>query len=166
MPGNYAPVLHEATDEGHIAGRNATSSVPECYVRRTRLAIVFSDPDIAVVGRRFSILGEGEAIIGEADFARQGRTLAAATNRGILRVYADRVSGSLLGAGYAPPRASTWPTCWRWPFSSASRFKISCECRFIIRSSKKGCAQPCAGLPRSCRVRFPTLPDAASAPTR
>jgi len=100
---NYAPVLHEATDEGHIAGRNAASSVPECYARRTRLAIVFSDPDIAVVGRRFSDLGEGKAIIGEADFARQGRALAAATSRGILRVYADRVSGSLLGAEICAP---------------------------------------------------------------
>ncbi len=101
--GNYAPVLHEAADEGHIAGRNAMASVPECYTRRTRLAIVFGDPDIAVVGRRFSDLAEGEAIIGEANFARQGRALAAGTNHGILRVYAERASGLLLGAEICAP---------------------------------------------------------------
>ena len=100
---NYAPVLHEAADEGHIAGRNSVASLPECYARRTRLAIVFSDPDIAMVGRRFSDLGEGEAIIGEAHFARQGRALAAAANHGILRVYADKVAGLLLGAEICAP---------------------------------------------------------------
>jgi dihydrolipoamide dehydrogenase len=77
--------------------------VPECYARRTRLAIVFSDPDIAVVGRSFSNLGEGNHIIGKASFARQGRALAAAMNHGILRVYADKVSGLLLGAEMCAP---------------------------------------------------------------
>jgi dihydrolipoamide dehydrogenase len=100
---NYAPVLHEAADEGHIAGRNAVAPAPQCYVRRTRLGIVFSDPNIAVVGRRFSDLEEGEGITGEASFARQGRALAAATNKGILRVYAHRISGLLLGAEMCAP---------------------------------------------------------------
>ena len=100
---NYAPVLHEAADEGHIAGRNSMAPVPECYARRTRLGIVFSDPDIAVVGRRFAELREGEAIVGGVDFARQGRAMAAAMNHGIMRVYADKTSGLLLGAEMCAP---------------------------------------------------------------
>lgn len=99
---NYVPVLHEAADEGHIAGRNAMAPAAECYARRTRLAIVFSEPNIAVVGRRFSDLGT-EGIIGEASFDRQGRALAAATNRGTLRVYADKRSGVLRGAEMCAP---------------------------------------------------------------
>src|SRR5690606_32642531 len=37
-------ILHEAADEGHSAGRNATTEVPTAYCRRTPLGIVFSSP--------------------------------------------------------------------------------------------------------------------------
>ncbi|OPY60041.1 MAG: Mercuric reductase [Syntrophorhabdaceae bacterium PtaU1.Bin034] len=73
------------------------------YARRTALAIVFSDPNIAMVGRRFSAIPESEAVIGEADFERQGRALAAGTNRGTLRIYGDKESGLLLGAEMCAP---------------------------------------------------------------
>jgi dihydrolipoamide dehydrogenase len=99
----HSPFMHEAADEGHIAGLNATAPEPARYARRTPLAIVFSDPDIAMVGRRFSAIGEGEAVIGEADFGRQGRAVAAGTNRGALRVYGEKGSGLLLGAEMCAP---------------------------------------------------------------
>ena len=100
---NYAPFMHEAADEGHIAGINATTPEPARYVRRTPLAIVFSDPNIAMVGRRSSNGAEGETIVGEADFGRQGRAMAAGTNLGIVRIYGDRESGLLLGAEMCAP---------------------------------------------------------------
>ncbi|KIH77419.1 dihydrolipoamide dehydrogenase [Geoalkalibacter ferrihydriticus] len=99
-----APLLHEAADDGHIAGRNATAEKPQCHARRTPLAIVFSDPNIAVVGRRFADLPEDQTLIGDVSFARSGRALAAATNRGGLRVYADKQSGCLLGAEICAPQ--------------------------------------------------------------
>jgi dihydrolipoamide dehydrogenase len=99
-----APLLHEASDDGHIAGRNAGSSECECYLRRTPLGIVFTDPNIAVVGRRFSELGDGEAIVGEVSFARQGRARVGLRNRGALRVYAEKASGLLLGAEICAPQ--------------------------------------------------------------
>lgn len=102
--GGRAPLLHEAADDGHIAGRNASAAAPECYVRRTPLAIVFTDPNIAVVGRRFSDLADGEGIVGEVSFARQGRARVGLRNRGALRVYADKGSGLLLGAEICAPR--------------------------------------------------------------
>ncbi len=55
----HSPFMHEAADEGHIAGLNTMASEPARYTRRTPLAIVFSDPNIAMVGRRFSSIGEG-----------------------------------------------------------------------------------------------------------
>jgi dihydrolipoamide dehydrogenase len=97
------PVLHEAADDGHIAGRNATCESPDCYVRRTPLAIVFTDPDIAVVGRPRAALDEAETLIGSASFERQGRARTAAKNRGAVRVYADKRSGRLLGAELCVP---------------------------------------------------------------
>jgi dihydrolipoamide dehydrogenase len=41
-------VLHEASDDGHIAGLNATAESFECFQRRTPLAIVFSEPNVAM----------------------------------------------------------------------------------------------------------------------
>lgn len=44
-------LLHEAADDGHIAGHNA-ATFPEirAHVRRIPISIVFSDPQMAVVG--------------------------------------------------------------------------------------------------------------------
>jgi dihydrolipoamide dehydrogenase len=97
------PLMHEAADEGHIAGLNAGAPEPARYARRTPLAIVFSDPHIAMVGRRYSDLPEGDVVTGEADFGRQGRAMAAGTNRGVVRIYGERESGLLLGAEMCAP---------------------------------------------------------------
>jgi dihydrolipoamide dehydrogenase len=97
------PVLHEAADDGYIAGRNAVAATPDCYLRRTPLAIVFTDPNIAAVGRPFADLAHGEFVIGEVSFARHGRARTAETNRGVLRVYADKRTGRLLGAELCAP---------------------------------------------------------------
>lgn len=100
-------LLHEAADEGHIAGLNAVrvaaGARPECYVRRTPLAIVFAEPNIALAGRRRAELEAGSFIEGEIDFARQGRARAAQRNHGLLRLYAERTSGRLLGAELCAP---------------------------------------------------------------
>lgn len=99
----HAPLMHEAADEGHIAGINATRPAAVCFVRRTPLAIVFADPNVAMVGERFADLKPGKAFIGEVRFERQGRARAGQYNTGILRVYAERESGRLLGAEMCAP---------------------------------------------------------------
>lgn len=98
------PVLHEAADDGYVSGVNASNAPPTCFERRTPLAIVFTDPNIAVVGRRFSELDPASIVIGEIDFADQGRARVAAENRGVLRVYANKSDGRLLGAELCAPR--------------------------------------------------------------
>jgi dihydrolipoamide dehydrogenase len=99
----HAPLLHEAADEGHIAGLNATRDTPVCFERRTPLAIVFADPNVAAVGKRFQELGDGSHLAGEVRFDNQGRARAAQHNHGILRVYAARDDGRLLGAEMCAP---------------------------------------------------------------
>ena len=98
----HAPILHEAADEGFIAGRNAMADEPICYQRRTPLGVVFSDPTTAFVGTRWSDLPR-DAVVGEVDFRRQGRARAAQKNEGLLRVYAAKDSGCLLGAELCTP---------------------------------------------------------------
>ncbi|MGI6273230.1 MAG: dihydrolipoyl dehydrogenase [Anaerohalosphaeraceae bacterium] len=46
------PILHEALDEGFIAGYNGSTQETHCFGRRTRLPLVFSDPQIAKAGCR------------------------------------------------------------------------------------------------------------------
>jgi len=101
----FAPILHEAADEGHIAGLNAMRDDPTCFQRRTPMGIVFSDPGVAAVGQRCAELDQAATITGEVRFDKQGRARAAQHNRGVLRVYVQRVSGRLLGAEMCAPSA-------------------------------------------------------------
>jgi dihydrolipoamide dehydrogenase len=99
------PLLHEAADEGHIAGLNATSKDPIRLPRRTPLGMVFCDPEIAFVGQRAKDLDPETTLTGEVSFARQGRARIMQENRGLLRLYAARRDGRLLGAEMAMPAA-------------------------------------------------------------
>ena len=97
------PLLHEAADEGHIAGLNALAPTPRGFARRTPLAITFSQPQAAVVGQRHADLPQGQWVVGTVDFARQGRARVAQCNHGRLNVYAEHGSGRLLGAELCAP---------------------------------------------------------------
>lgn len=97
------PILHEAADDGHIAGLNATSDELICFKRRVPLAVVFTDPNIAMVGQSFSSLDHENILTGEVSFSNQGRARSAQLNRGALRVYAAANNGQLLGAEMCAP---------------------------------------------------------------
>ncbi len=101
-----APLLHEAADEGRIAGENA-ARYPDVRpgLRRAPLAVVFSDPQIAVAGKSHARLIPGTYVIGEVDFGDQGRSRVMLKNRGLLHVYADIETGRFLGAEMVGPSA-------------------------------------------------------------
>jgi len=103
---NDKPLLHEAADEGRIAGDNA-GRYPSIVAghRRSALAVVFSDPQIAMVGDSYAALAGRDVIIGEVSFVNQGRSRVMLKNKGLLRIYADADSGRLLGAEMLGPRA-------------------------------------------------------------
>lgn len=90
-------ILHEAGHEGRVAGFNAVNSITK-FKRKTAFAITFSDPNIVTVGAQLDELDESEIAIGEIQFGPVGRALIMAKNRGILRVYANKSDGLLLGA--------------------------------------------------------------------
>ncbi len=92
----FRPILHEASDEGVIAGYNAARDTTSAFKRRVPLNIAFTDPQIVVVGTPFA--EEQNILIGERGFVMQGRTKVMARTHGHLRVYADRESGRLLGS--------------------------------------------------------------------
>lgn len=101
----HAPLLHEAIDEGRIAGENA-ARYPNTirHVRRTPLAIVFSEPQMAVAGQSYASLDHDRTEIAEASFERQGRARVLARNVGLVRLYATRDDCLLRGAELFGPR--------------------------------------------------------------
>jgi len=104
---NRIPLLHEAADDGRIAGVNA-AHYPEVLVHRRRapLSIVFSEPNIATVGQTRAALQDTGCnyAVGEVDYSRQGRSRVIGENAGLLRVYGEPGTGLFLGAELAAPR--------------------------------------------------------------
>jgi len=101
-----APLLHEAADEGRIAGENAArSSAVKPGLRRALLGIVFTDPQIAIVGGGFASLKAAALATGEVSFEDQGRARVMLRNQGLLRVYGDPATGRFLGAEMVGPDA-------------------------------------------------------------
>ena len=105
---NEVPLLHEAADEGKIAGDNA-GRYPDvrAQTRRAPLGIVFCDPQIATAGRSYRDL-QAEQVdyaIGEVSFEDQGRSRVINENRGLLRLYGAHGTGLFLGAEMIGPAA-------------------------------------------------------------
>jgi len=97
-------VLHEAGDEGRIAGYNAVHEQIGAFQRKVPLTINFCDPNICTVGRRWSELDPERTAVGQMGFGPVGRALIMAKNKGLLRIYADKHSGLLLGAEMVAPK--------------------------------------------------------------
>lgn len=94
------PILHEAGDEGRIAGFNAVQETPVAFARKTPLSITFCDPNIVAVGKGWSELDEAAIAVGEVKMGLLGRAIIMGRNRGVLRVYADKTDGRILGATF------------------------------------------------------------------
>lgn len=106
---NDIALLHEAADEGKIAGRNA-GIFPDVRAgkRRAHLGIVFTDPQIANVGAGLAQLKKRDAscyAVGCVSFENQGRSRVLLKNKGILKVYGEQGTGLFLGAEMFGPAA-------------------------------------------------------------
>ena len=106
---NFIPLLHEAADEGRIAGENAARVAAgkpvSCGLRRAPLGVVFTDPQIAIVGGGFQALEAGRYAVGQVSFEDQGRSRILFRNKGLLNVYGDIATDRLLGAEMIGPAA-------------------------------------------------------------
>ncbi|MDO4640574.1 MAG: dihydrolipoyl dehydrogenase [Neisseria sp.] len=108
---NQLPLLHEASDQGKIAGDNA-GRYPnlENGLRRSAIGVVFTSPQIASIGLKFAQLADRyknpECVaIGEVSFRNQGRSRVMLVNKGHMRVYAEQGTGRFIGAEMVGPAA-------------------------------------------------------------
>jgi len=106
--GDDRQLLHEAADEGRIAGDNA-GRWPDVRVhpRTAALAVVFSDPQLMIAGASHAdLLKAGTAFAtGTVSFEDQGRSRVIGRNQGALHVYAEQATGRFLGAEMMGPAA-------------------------------------------------------------
>ena len=107
-------ILHEAGDEGKIAGYNAARDEIASFRRKAPLFINFCDPNICAVGARWNQLDPETTAVGQINFAPVGRALIMGKNRGVLRVYADKKSGVILGSEMIGPKGENLAhlLCW------------------------------------------------------
>lgn len=106
---NDIPLLHEAADEGRIAGNNA-GAFPDIHpgLRTTMLGIVFTEPQMANVGMSLQEVEQRCAQCyetGEVNFKGQGRSRVMLKNKGMLKVYGEQGTGLFLGAEMFGPAA-------------------------------------------------------------
>jgi dihydrolipoamide dehydrogenase len=96
--------LQRAAAQGRIAGFNAVHRRKRRWQAHTPMAIVFSEPNIAAVGMPWRDFDERRMAVAQQRFGPVGRALIMGQNRGLLRVYAARRSGRILGASMVGPR--------------------------------------------------------------
>jgi dihydrolipoamide dehydrogenase len=76
--------------------------------RTSPITVVFTDPQIALVGKSYSELKETSDmcfVTGRVSFENQGRSRVMLKNKGVLHIYAEYGSGLFLGAEMFGPRA-------------------------------------------------------------
>ncbi len=142
-------LLHEAADEGRVAGFHAARRQDATFSQRVPLGIVFTDPQIASVGAALNDLQKGgtDVAVGSASFDTAGRMRLARGSGGAGERCASMPTRQPRGYGARP----SWP---RWqsisPIFSPSRSvarrpsRICCACHTITRRTKRSCAGPFA----------------------
>lgn len=94
-----APVLHEASLDGLIAGTNAARfPAVQSHDRPPAFTITFTDPPIAAIG----LPADECALNAHGDYSDQGRARVEVRAEGMLRLGADR-NGRLVGADLGVP---------------------------------------------------------------
>ena len=74
-------------------------------LRRAPIGVVFTDPQIAIVGGGFHSMKPGTLATGQVSFEDQGRSRILLKNKGLLNVYGDLATGHFLGAEMLAPAA-------------------------------------------------------------
>lgn len=99
---NDRPLMHEAAVGGIMAAQHALQHLglekgQPVRRRSAPLSIVFSDPDLAMVGKRFKAL-PADAVVATTRGSGNGRSKIMQAPHHMLRLYADASSHKLLGA--------------------------------------------------------------------
>ena len=162
----HLPLLHEAADEGRIAGANAMLwPAVERHERRLPLAIAFTDPQMALVGARHADLVAGQHAVGAVSFDDQGRARVAGRNRGLVRIYGDSRNCRLLGAEMFGPGMEHAAHLLAWAVQSRMTVQTALSMPFYHPVLEEGLRTALRELAANLRALAQCRPeDLASAP--
>lgn len=147
-----ATLLHEASTEGAIAGRNAATH-PDVTpgTRSPAFALTFTDPPLASVGA-----GPGDGVIcGHSDYGNQGRARTEARAEGVMTIHAD-AQGRLIGADLCCPGAEHLAHLLAWAVQSGATASGLLEMPFYHPTLEEGMK---AALRQICRETRQPEPD-------
>jgi dihydrolipoamide dehydrogenase len=162
----HLPLLHEAADEGRIAGANAMLwPNVERHERRVPLAIAFTDPQIALVGLRHAALALDRHVIAAASFDDQGRARVVGRNRGLVRLYGEVGSCRLVGAEMIGPGMEHMAHLMAWAVQQRMTVQAALAMPFYHPVLEEGLRTGLRALARQLRVQGSCRPeDLAEAP--
>ncbi len=154
------PLLHEAADDGRIAGDNA-GRYPDlrAHPRRAGLTVVFSDPQMMIAGRSHAELCAAgvDFACGEVSFEDQGRSRVILKNRGLLRVYGERSTGNFLGAEMIGPAAEHLGHLLAWSVQRGDTVRQMLDCPFYHPVIEEGLRSALRELNRALHMGPPPV---------
>jgi dihydrolipoamide dehydrogenase len=153
-------ILHEAADEGRIAGDNA-GRWPDVRARprRTPLSVVFSEPQLMIAGESHAdLLRSGIAFeTGAVSFEDQGRSRVMGRNQGALHVYGERDSGRFLGAEMIGPAAEHLGHLLAWSVQRGDTVQQMLDSPFYHPVVEEGLRTALRVLQRALRMGPPPI---------
>lgn len=153
------PLLHEASHEGAIAGRNAAAlPAPITVERYTPFAITFTEPVLATIGEA----EEDAAVTGTADFSDQGRSRVDGVNRGTLTLYAAAPDGRLIGADLIAPAGEHLAHMLAWAVQSGLTATQLLNMPFYHPTVEEGLKQALRTICAATPIALPPDQDAGT----
>ena len=153
-------LLHEAADDGRIAGDNA-GRWPDIRMRprRAPLAVVFSEPQIMLAGASHAELVAAGADFaqGAVSFSDQGRSRVMGRNLGALHVYGERGSGRFLGAEMLGPAAEHLGHLLAWSAQRGDTVQQMLDSPFYHPVVEEGLRSALRDLNRALRMGPPPV---------
>ncbi|MEP2724996.1 dihydrolipoyl dehydrogenase [Roseibium sp.] len=153
------PLLHEASHDGAIAGRNAAAfPAPIKTERNVPFSITFTEPTLASIG---SAEDEG-AVTGTADYGDQGRARVEGRNEGTLTLYAAAPEGRLIGADLMAPDGEHLAHILAWAIQTETTASELLEMPFYHPTIEEGLKSALRTICAATPIPLPQDQDAGS----
>jgi len=153
------PLLHEASSDGAIAGRNAAAMPAKITVKRhVPLSITFTDPPVASIGQS----EEEGAVTGTSDFDDQGRARVEGVNEGTLTLYAAAPEGKLIGADLVAPAGEHLAHLLAWAVETGCTASRLLELPFYHPTMEEGLKQALRSICAATPIALPADHDAGA----
>lgn len=99
-------VVHIAIQQAELAARNAVGGLREKIDERAVAVAVFTEPQVATVGRSERELEAGQYVVAKYPFDDHGKSIVMGETAGFVKIIAEPKRGKIIGAQCIGPEAS------------------------------------------------------------